>query len=123
MLSASMGTPYAFVPPGECVLFLEDVNERPYRISRMLTQLRQSGALARARALVFGEMRGCEEPSGRATVFDAIGSATADFNGPILFGFPSGHTAGPCWTLPFGTVVRVVGGSSPAVILEESAVV
>jgi len=52
MLVASLGTPYAFMPPGECVLFLEDVNERPYRLERMLTQLRQAGVLARARALV-----------------------------------------------------------------------
>jgi muramoyltetrapeptide carboxypeptidase len=118
-----MGTPYAFMPQGECVLFLEDVNERPYRIGRMLNQLRQAGVLARARALIFGEMQGCEEPGGRATVLDAIRSVTHDFNGPILLGFPSGHTAGPCWTLPFGTAVRVVAGPSPAVILEEPAVV
>ena len=122
MLSASLGTPYAFMPPGECILFLEDVNERPYRISRVLTQLRQAGVLARARALVFGEMRGCDEPGGKVTPRDAIREATHDFNGPILFGFPSGHTTGPCWTLPFGVAVRVVGGASPALIVEEPAV-
>ena len=49
MLAASLGTPYAFTPPGECVLFFEDVNERPYRLRRLLTQLRQAGVLARAR--------------------------------------------------------------------------
>ena len=65
-LVASLGTPFAFDPPEGCVLFLEDVNERPYRIDRMLTQLRLSGVLGRARALVFGEMRGCDEPGGTA---------------------------------------------------------
>jgi len=122
MLVASLGTPYAFMPPGECVLFLEDVNERPYRLERMLTQLRQAGVLARARALVFGEMRGCDEADGRVTAADAIREATQDFTGPILFGFPSGHTAGPCWTLPLGALVRVVGAPSPAVVIEEGAV-
>ena len=122
MLTASLGTPYAFMPPGECILFLEDVNERPYRLSRMLTQLRQAGVLARARALVFGEMRGCDEPDGRVTAADAIREATQDFHGPILFGFPSGHTTGPCWTLPLGALVRVVGAPSPAVVVEEPAV-
>jgi muramoyltetrapeptide carboxypeptidase len=122
MLCASLGTPYAFMPPGECILFLEDVNERPYRVSRLLTQLRQAGVLARARGLVFGEMRGCDEPGGRMTAADAIREATRDFHGPVLFGFPSGHTGGPCWTLPFGGGVRVVGGSAPAVIVEEPAV-
>jgi muramoyltetrapeptide carboxypeptidase len=122
MLVASLGTPYAFMPPGECVLFLEDVNERPYRLSRMLTQLRQAGVLARARALVFGEMRGCDEPDGRVTAADAIREAANDFHGPILFGFPSGHTTGPCWTLPLGALVRVVGAQAPAVVIEEPAV-
>ena len=85
------------------MLFLEDVNERPYRIDRMLTQLRLSGVLARARALVFGEMRGCDEPGGDVTARDVDRAAhCADFAGPVLFGFPSGHTTGPCWTLPLG---------------------
>ena len=122
MLTASLGTPYAFMPPGECILFFEDVNERPYRITRMLTQLQQAGVLARARALVFGEMRGCDEPDGRVTAADAVRQATHDFHGPILFGFPSGHTRGPCWTLPLGALVRVVGAPSPAVVVEEPAV-
>ncbi len=122
MLSASLGTPYAFQPPGECVLFLEDVNERPYRLDRLLTQLRQGRILDRARALVFGEMRGCDEPDGRVTAVDAIREATRGFPGPILAGFPSGHTTGPCWTLPLGSRVRVVGGPAPAVIVEEPAV-
>ncbi|HEV3485154.1 MAG TPA: LD-carboxypeptidase, partial [Vicinamibacterales bacterium] len=38
MLAASLGTPYAFSPPPGCILFLEDVAERPYRLDRMLTQ-------------------------------------------------------------------------------------
>ena len=122
MLTASLGTPYAFMPPGECILFFEDVNERPYRLHRMLTQLRLAGVLARARALVFGEMRDCDEPGGQVTAIDAIREATHDFNGPILHGFASGHTTGPCWTLPLGALVRVVGSAEPAVVVEDPAV-
>ncbi len=54
-LVASLGTPYAFAPPAGHVLFLEDVSERPYRIDRMLTQLRLAGILESASALVLGE--------------------------------------------------------------------
>lgn len=122
VLAASLGTPYAFMPPGDSVLFLEDVNERPYRLDRLMTQLRQGGAFARARALVFGEMRGCDEPDGRVTAIDAIREAIRDFRGPVLVGFPSGHTAGPCWTLPLGVRVRVVAGPSPKIVIEESPV-
>jgi muramoyltetrapeptide carboxypeptidase len=119
-LVGSLGTRFAFNPPDDCILFLEDVNERPYRIDRMLTQLQQSGILARARGLVFGEMRGCgagETPS----VVDVVRVLARDFNGPVLMGFPSGHTRGPCWTLPLGVRVRVQ--TAPAsVIVEESPV-
>jgi muramoyltetrapeptide carboxypeptidase len=121
-LAASLGTPFAFDPPPGSILFFEDVNERPYKIDRLLVQLRLSGILARARALVFGEMRGCDEPNGEVTARGVIATATADFPGPVLIGFPSGHTTGPCWTLPLGTSVRVKGGPHPALIVEESPV-
>jgi muramoyltetrapeptide carboxypeptidase len=121
-LVGSLGTPYAFDPPARSVLFLEDVNERPYRIHRMLTQLRQGGILSRAAALVFGEMRGCEDQREAPSVHDVIEAIAADFDGPVLFGFPSGHTGGPCWTLPLGVRVRVRAVPRPAVVVEESPV-
>ena len=52
---ASLGTPYAFAPPKGYVLFLEDVGERPYRLDRMLTQMRLAGLLDSASAIVLGE--------------------------------------------------------------------
>jgi muramoyltetrapeptide carboxypeptidase len=121
-LVASLGTPYAFDPPDGCVLFLEDVNERPYRIDRMLTQLQLSGVLTRARAIVFGEMRGCDEAGGAVTVLDAIGRATRAFTGPIIAGFPSGHTTGPTWTLPLGVTVSVATRPQPVLLVEEAPV-
>jgi muramoyltetrapeptide carboxypeptidase len=121
-LTASLGTPFAFTPPDGCVLFIEDVNERPYRIDRMLTQLALSGVLSRARALVFGEMRGCDEPDGRATALAVVESFAAQFDGPVIYGFPSGHTSGPCWTVPFGVSCRVTTSPRPGIIVEESPV-
>jgi muramoyltetrapeptide carboxypeptidase len=122
-LVGSLGTPYAFDPPEGSVLFIEDVNERPFRLDRMLTQLRLSGRLRKARALVFGDMRGCDEPSGRPSAGDVIAALAAEFDGPVLSGFPSGHTAGPFWTLPLGVRVRVTSGPPAAIVVEESPVV
>jgi muramoyltetrapeptide carboxypeptidase len=121
-LTASLGTPYAFDPPAGSILFLEDVNERPYKLDRMLTQLRLAGILARARALVFGEMRGCDESSGEPCALDVIRTFAQDFPGPVVTGFPSGHTTGPCWTLPLGVRVRVVTTPRPSIVVEESPV-
>jgi muramoyltetrapeptide carboxypeptidase len=121
-LVASLGTPFAFDPPDGCVLFLEEVNERPYRIDRMLTQLQLSGLLGRARAIVFGEMRGCDESNGTVTALDAIARTTRACQVPIIVGFPSGHTTGPIWTLPLGVSVRVSTRPEPAILIEDAPV-
>jgi muramoyltetrapeptide carboxypeptidase len=122
-LAASLGTPYTFDPPAGCILFLDEVAERPYRIDRMLTQLRLSGLLNRASAVVFGELPRCDEPGGSLGIRSVIGDVMADFRGPVLYGLPSGHTSGATLTLPFGVAARVVTGMQPAVIIEEAAVV
>jgi muramoyltetrapeptide carboxypeptidase len=123
-LLASLATPYAFDPPHGHVLFIDEVGERPYRLDRMLTQLRFSGLLRRAAGVVFGELPRCDEPgdggpSARAVVADLL----SDFPGPVLFGLPSGHTSAKCMTLPFGVRARVVGTNEPALVVEEAAVV
>ena len=119
---ASLGTPFAFAPPASFVLFLEEVAERPYRLDRMVTQLQQSGILARASAVVIGELPKCDEPSGDVTARAVMADLFADFPGPVLIGFPSGHTTGPAMTLPFGVQARVIGGAQPRLIIEEAAV-
>ena len=122
LLACSLGTPFAFDPPHGSILFIEDIDERPYRIDRLMTQLRLSGVLARASGLVFGEMRGCDEPSGTPSARDAIEAFTSDFVGPVLIGFPAGHTRGPAWTLPLGVRVRVETAPRPCLVVEESPV-
>jgi muramoyltetrapeptide carboxypeptidase len=121
-LMASMGTPWEFDPPHGCVLFLEDIGERPYRIHRLLTQAAQAGLFVYATAIVFGEFPGCDEPGGEVAIRDVLRDFTKEFRGPVLFNFPSGHTAGPTWTLPFGVKAEVTGGSSPALRILEAAV-
>lgn len=121
-LMASMGTPWAFDPPHGGVLFLEDIGERPYRIHRLLTQAAQAGVFANAAAIVFGEFPGCDEPGGDPPIRAVLRDFTAAFRGPVLFNFPSGHTRGATWTLPFGVRAEVVGGPSPAVRILEAAV-
>jgi len=120
-LMASMGTAFEFDPPPGCVLFLEDIGERPYRIHRLLTQASQAGVFTHAAAIVFGEFPGCDEPGGDPAIKDVLRDFTAEFKGPVLFNFPSGHTSGATWTLPFGVQVEVVS-DPPAVRILESAV-
>jgi muramoyltetrapeptide carboxypeptidase len=121
-LVASLGTPYAFDPPPGAILFLDEIGERPFRIDRMLTQLRLSGILARIAAIAFNECPKCEEPGGNLSARSVVADVTKHFPGPVLFGVPSGHTAGATITLPFGVRARVVAGPQPRLVIEEAAV-
>jgi muramoyltetrapeptide carboxypeptidase len=121
-IAASLGTPYAFSPPSAYVLFLDDVDERPYRLQRLLMQLRLNGCLGKASAVVFGEMPGCDEPGGAPTARAVVADCLSDFPGPVLYGFPSGHTAAtPPISMPFGVHVRVTGGAHPKIVFDEAA--
>lgn len=122
LLAASLGTPFAFDPPAGHVLLLEDVGEQPYRLDRLFTQLRLAGVLAKASAIVFGEMAGCDAPDGGLTARDTLARLTSGFPGPVLFNFPTGHTSRPAVTVPLGVAARVVASATPALVIEEPAV-
>jgi muramoyltetrapeptide carboxypeptidase len=119
---ASLGTPYEFKPPMGYILFLDEIGERPYRLDRMVTQLQQTGLLARASGIVINECPRCDEPSGEVTARSVVTNLFNDFPGPVLFGFPSGHTTGATITLPFGARTRVIADRRPRIVVEESAV-
>lgn len=121
-LLGSLGTPWPFDPPAGYVLFLDEVGERPYRLDRMLVQAVQSGLLARASAVIVGQLPKCDEAGGTVTGRAVVADALADFPGPVLFGFPSGHTTTSLVTLPFGVHVRVIGDRAPRIVITESAV-
>jgi muramoyltetrapeptide carboxypeptidase len=121
-LVGSIGTPFAFDPPDQFILFVDEVGERPYRIDRLWMQLVFSGLLARASAIVFGELPRCDEPGGDPTARAVIADLVAGFPGPVLYGFPSGHTCGPALTLPLGVEARVIAGRQAALVIDEAAV-
>jgi muramoyltetrapeptide carboxypeptidase len=119
-LAAAVGTPYALRLDGPAILFLEDVNERPYKIRRMLMQLKLAGVLGPVTGIVIGAMPDCDEPS--ITACDVISRCFADFDGPILAGFPSGHGLSPTWTLPFGVGASITTEHGGALVIAEAAV-
>jgi muramoyltetrapeptide carboxypeptidase len=109
LLSALVGTRWAHAPEDEgTVLFVEDVNERPYRLDRMLFQLRAAGTLARVQGIVFGEMPGCRPDEAEGYGLEQIlCEALAGLDIPVAFGLASGHTIAPGLTLPLGVRVRL----------------
>jgi len=106
ILCAGLGTPWALrIPDDEdetALLFLEDVNEAPYRIDRMLRQLRAASFFDRVGGVVFGEMVGCwPDADAGFALEDVILEALAGLEIPIAIGFPSGHCPKGL-TLPLG---------------------
>ncbi len=80
--------------PEKSILLLEDVTERPYRIDRMLTALRLSGAIEKVAAIVFGSFTDCTPgPDGITipVVLSAFANDVAAAKIPIVFGAPFGH--------------------------------
>lgn len=92
VLCGLAGTPYFAVPP-RGILFIEDVAEPPYKIDRMMWQLKLSGILGKISGLVVGQFSECaEDPLMGQTIYEAIRDMTSEYGYPVVFGFPVGHT-------------------------------
>jgi muramoyltetrapeptide carboxypeptidase len=102
MIVASLGTPFE-IQTDVCILFIEDIGEKPFRIDRMLMQLRLAGKLEKVRGFVFGEMLDCAPPKGETyTLQQVIVRVLAPYNVPIVYGLKSGHVTSGNITLPLG---------------------
>lgn len=121
-LAAGLGTPYAMRLDRPSILFLEDVSERPYRLRRMLTQLKFAGLLDHVTGVLVGDVRSCDEPGGGPTACDVIVDVLGEIAGPIVSGFPSGHGESPLWTLPFGVQAALDTTDGPSLTILEPAV-
>lgn len=106
VLSALVGTPY-FASMKGAIAFLEDIDEAPYRVNRMLTQLVQSGELARAAAVMFGTCVRCRVEDGgpSLTLEETLRDRLEPLHVPAAMGLSFGH-AMQHFTLPLGVRAR-----------------
>jgi muramoyltetrapeptide carboxypeptidase len=109
LLAAAAGTPWALRSTDEpTLLFIEDVDEKPYRVDRMLRQLRASGALQGVTGVVFGDMKGCTPGfHDDYRLEEVLLEALAGLGVPVALGLSSGHTTHPNLTLPLGVRARL----------------
>jgi len=108
MVQSLLGTPHWPKVRGG-VLFLEDINEHPYRVERALLQLHQAGVLARQKAVLLGDFGGWRKsPLDRGyTLKTAVAHLRSVCATPILTGLPFGHVPTKL-TLPVGANVQLV---------------
>lgn len=107
VLASLVGTPYLPQVPGG-ILFIEDVNEHPYRVERLLTQLLYAGVLAQQKAVIFGQFNGYtlaahDKGFKLQSVVDWLRS---QISAPVLTHLPYGHVETKV-CLPVGVQVQL----------------
>jgi muramoyltetrapeptide carboxypeptidase len=122
LVNATLRTPQEIDTKGS-ILLLEDVDEKPFRLDRMLFQLRRAGKLRDVKAVIFGEMPGCGLGATPAeSLREIILGAFSGDDIPVVFGMRFGHNTGYCLTLPLGVRVRLEAADTVKLTLLEPAV-
>lgn len=114
LVVSSIGTDYEIDTNGK-ILFVEDVDERPYRLDRMATQLAHSGLLDKIRGLIIGQLPHCQPPaldkdpsqtSAIAALLGALEPVLKARKIPTIYDFPAGH-GNPQITFPIGAEIEL----------------
>ncbi|MDG1214018.1 MAG: LD-carboxypeptidase [Flavobacteriaceae bacterium] len=102
LITALIGTPYE-IDFTDCIVCIEDVEEKPYRIDRMLTQLLGSKTFKAAAGIAFGVCAGCdtEKNQNNFTLREVIENRISPLKIPAAYGLSFGHVPDNC-TLPIG---------------------
>lgn len=107
-----LATPYD-LPWADCILFFEDVNEAPYRIDRMLTQLKTAGKFNNVAGILLGSFNDCGD---QELVWERVLNLV-DAKIPVWANFPIGHEE-QNYTLPIGVKIEMDGNSGALNFLE-----
>jgi muramoyltetrapeptide carboxypeptidase len=120
LLVAALGTPHDIRTAGT-ILFIEDVNAKPYQVDRMLMQMKLAGKLNNVKGIVFGEMLDCVQAQDQGyTLQEVVLRIVGELGIPIAWGLRSGHVTRKNITLPIGVraLLSVKGGEAKLKILE-----
>lgn len=122
LLAAIAGTPYALKDLKGKILFLEDINEPPYKVDRLLTQLRQSTDIKQVAGVALGIFSNgdptAEAPS--SSIISVFKDRLGELGVPVIYGLSFGHIRDNC-TLPYG-VEAELDTAAATITLTESAV-
>lgn len=106
LIASLTGTPWQLDTKNK-ILILEDVQEEPYRIDRMLRQLKHSGSLSHLAGLILASWKGCDSAYPHGLTLDEVFDdyfKSAPY--PSFIGYPSGHIDAQL-TLPLNTIVEL----------------
>ncbi len=108
---ATLGTKYELDTRGK-ILFFEDIDEKPHRVDRYLSQLILAGKLQEAKGIIFGTFTLCEYLTRETyrkygvTLMDVIKDRVVPLGVPCIFGLQFGHV-GKKLTIPIGACAEL----------------
>jgi muramoyltetrapeptide carboxypeptidase len=116
LLTASLATPWELDTRGAILLF-EEVNEAPYRVDRMLQQLRAAGKLAGVVGVGVGDVSTCVDERYAARILDVIEEVVRPLGVPLVHELPFGHLRRNA-TWPVGVRAELDGDRGELRVLE-----
>jgi muramoyltetrapeptide carboxypeptidase len=117
MIARNFGTDTSY-PARDAILFLEDVGEQPYRLDRVLTQIRRSRHLEGVAGILLGTFTECGDP---AHVDRMLAERFGDLGVPVLAGANIGHNTA-MQTYPVGVRARLDAGRGTLTLLDQALV-
>ncbi len=123
LLTALAGTPFALRNMKGKLLFIEDVGEQPYRIDRMLTQLRQTIDLRQLAGIALGIFEDCNPKDATASqsLIEVLKDRLGDLGIPVIYGLSFGHIRDQ-FTLPIGIEAELDTEKATMTFLETGVV-
>jgi muramoyltetrapeptide carboxypeptidase len=122
LVTATMGTPYEIETKGR-IVFLEDTGEAPYRVDRMLVQLRLAGKLQEAAGVVFGTCTDCGPGKSSFELSLSLSEVLMEQLGtlrvPVIAGLVFGHTKEKS-VLPMGVEAELDATARRVRVLESA---
>ncbi|MDR7855395.1 LD-carboxypeptidase [Tissierella sp.] len=118
LIAATIGTPYEIDVKGK-ILFIEEIGEEPYRIDRMLNQLRLAGKLNEAEGIILGDFKNCEPQKydESLSLEQVIGDHIKPAGKPSIANLRAGH-CNPMVTLLLGLKAKLDADKKELIILE-----
>ncbi len=118
LICAAIGTHYEIDTRGK-ILFLEDIEEEPYSVDRMLTQLNLAGKLEDCEGIILGDWKDCvpEKPNRSLTLWQVFKSIISPLKKPTIYNLMAGHCK-PQITLPIGIRVSMDAYNGEITLME-----
>ncbi len=116
LICSLIGTPWQ-LDTKDKILLLEDINEEPYKVDRMLRQLKYCGLLSSPAGVILATWEKCSTKQSTLSLEQIFNDYFLDSPYPVFAGYPSGHIDGQL-TLPLNALVEINASEKQLILLE-----